>query len=260
MLVAVFEEPLVILPDGMDWSGLRKQARKTLAETRVALAPDARTCVEGDLSVARALGRVVRRDHRDLLVVGSSRHAREGRVRIGKRTRQLLCHFDAPLAIAPRGMRSREEIAFRRIGVGYDGGPEARGALAFAAELAKAADAELYVRTAVDDRMPAMGWDRAWLGDLLGEWQQALKNEQEELRRQAIEIGTNHGARVIAEAVAGRPANALLQLSESVDLLVIGSRRWGPAARVLLGSTGEALLHDAGCPVVAVPRPDEPQD
>ena len=58
-----------------------------------------------------------------------------------------------------------------------------------------------------------------------------------------------------AEAVAGRPADALLALSGDVDLLVIGSRRWGPATRVLLGSTGEALMHDAACSVVAVPRP-----
>lgn len=57
------------------------------------------------------------------------------------------------------------------------------------------------------------------------------------------------------DIVRGRPADALVALSGRVDLLVIGSRRWGPAARVLLGSTGEALLHDGACPVLAVPRP-----
>lgn len=58
--------------------------------------------VETDLAVPRALERVVRREHRDLLVVGSSRHGPDGRVRIGKRSRQLLCHFKCALAIAPR--------------------------------------------------------------------------------------------------------------------------------------------------------------
>jgi nucleotide-binding universal stress UspA family protein len=59
------------------------------------------------------------------------------------------------------------------------------------------------------------------------------------------------------DVCTGRPADALLALSEEVDLLVVGSRRWGPTARLLLGSTGEALMHDAACPVVAVPRPAE---
>jgi nucleotide-binding universal stress UspA family protein len=39
-----------------------------------------------------------------------------------------------------------------------------------------------------------------------------------------------------------------------MDLLVIGSRRWGPLARLLLGSTGEALARDAGCPLLVAPR------
>jgi nucleotide-binding universal stress UspA family protein len=38
---------------------------------------------------------------------------------------------------------------------------------------------------------------------------------------------------------------------------VVGSRRWGPVARLLLGSTGEALLHDARCSALIVPRADE---
>ena len=56
-------------------------------------------------------------------------------------------------------------------------------------------------------------------------------------------------------SVSGRPADALLTFADEVDLTVVGSRRWGPAKRAPLGSTGEALMHDAACPVVAVARP-----
>ena len=56
------------------------------------------------------------------------------------------------------------------------------------------------------------------------------------------------------EALSARPAHALLELGADVDLLVIGSRRWGAVARLLLGSTGEVLMHDAACPVIVVPR------
>lgn len=60
---------------------------------------------------------------------------------------------------------------------------------------------------------------------------------------------------MIRLSVRGRSADALLALSGEVDLLLIGSRRWGAGARVLLGSTGEALMQAAACPVLAVPRP-----
>jgi nucleotide-binding universal stress UspA family protein len=56
-------------------------------------------------------------------------------------------------------------------------------------------------------------------------------------------------------AVFGSPSKVLRQVSEETDLLVIGSRRWGLIARVLLGSTGEALLHGARCPVLIAARP-----
>ena len=58
------------------------------------------------------------------------------------------------------------------------------------------------------------------------------------------------------EVARGRPADRLAELGDKVDLLVIGSRRWGATARVLLGSTGEALMHDARCPIMVVPRPE----
>jgi nucleotide-binding universal stress UspA family protein len=42
----------------------------------------------------------------------------------------------------------------------------------------------------------------------------------------------------------------------TTDLLVIGSRRWGALAGLLLGGTGEALAHGAYCSLLFVPRPE----
>ena len=77
----------------------------------------------------------------------------------------------------------------------------------------------------------------------------------ESLRARAQAAADATGADAAVEVSRGRPADALMELAEQADLLVIGSRRWGAATRVLVGSTGEALLHDAACPVVVVPRP-----
>jgi nucleotide-binding universal stress UspA family protein len=255
MLVAVHLNPMIVVPQGLDWRSLHKQARDSLAEARDAFAADARLVVSTDNSVPRALHRVVGDEHRDLLVVGSSRHAPAGHVRIGKRTRQLLCHFECALAIAPRGLHEHSDFSVKRIGVGYDGGPESRAALAWAASVAVGAGAEVCVRAVVDDRMPTVGWGDVWIEDVARDWVAVVNEEKDSLRREAQATAEQAGLRVDAEGVTGRPADALLELSAEVDLLVIGSRRWGPVKRVLLGSTGEALMHDASCAVVAVPRP-----
>ena len=254
MLVTVHVDPLVPMPAGLSWSSLHGEAEKMLREVRASLAPNARIRAETDLSVPRALHRVVGQHHRNLLVVGSSRDAAEGRVRIGKRTRQLLCHFECALAIAPRGLHSRPDVPLRTIGVGYDGSPEAGAALALAATLAAGARAELRVHGVVDDRVPVLL--RSALGGLIAtEWHDVMGEEEQRLRDMALAETGPIDAPVTVEVSRGRPADALLALAESVDLLVVGSRRWGPTARVLMGSTGEALLHDAACPVLAVPRP-----
>jgi nucleotide-binding universal stress UspA family protein len=256
MLVAVHPNPMIVVPEGLDWKSLHQQARNTLIESRDAFATDARLVVSTDHSVARALHRVVRDEHRDLLVVGSSRHAPAGHVRIGKRTRQLLCHFECALAIAPRGLHQLGDVGFKRIGVGYDGSPESHAALAWARSVAVGCGADLCVRGVVDDRMPTVGWGDVWIGDIMRDWTAVVDEEKDSLRREAQATAERAGLCVDAEAVSGRPADALLELSAEVDLMVIGSRRWGPAKRVLLGSTGEALMHDAACAVVAVPRPE----
>lgn len=272
MLVSVHPDPLVVLPQGMNWKSLRGQAEEILHEIRNSLAPGSRTAVETDFSVARALQRVVDRERRELLVVGSSRHAPDGHVRIGKRTRQLLCHSESALAIAPRGMHEQTDVQIQSVGVGYDGGPEAQAALALAAEVAGGCGAKLLVRGVVDDRVHELGWSRLGTGAVIdptpgwsavgsdgvtADWDELVQATEKSLRARVDESLVEIGATAESEVVQGRPATALLELSEQVDLLVIGSRRWGPVARLVLGSTGEAVLHDATCSVLVVPRPPE---
>ena len=160
------------------------------------------------------------------------------------------------LTIAPRGMHTSPAPGFRRIGVGYDGGPESEAALALAASVARAAGAELHLWGVVDDRMPPTGrLGLAKGGAAVPWWEEAVLAEMGSIRELALSAVEMIGASARAEVLRGRPADALLELSGSVDLLVIGSRRWGLVARLLLGSTGEALAHDGACPLLVVPRP-----
>jgi nucleotide-binding universal stress UspA family protein len=245
MLVAVHPDLLVVLPSEMDSGSMRDAARVALWKARTRMAPRARTVVERDVSVPRALRRVIEHSHRDLLVLGSNRRAEPGRLRAGKRTRQLLRQFNCAVAIAPRGLHRAGRPTLTRIGVGYDFGPESQAALERAAALAAGAGGRLFVHRVLDDRPQRPELIQKEL-DCLGEGLDALATEL------SVPVET--------EVHCGRPADYLLELADEVDLLVIGSRRWGPVARVVLGGTGEALLHGAACPVVAVPRPAGERD
>ncbi len=268
MLVTVHTDPLVVLPRGMSWKAVQEEAIAGLRETRDTHAPGARVRVETDVSVARGMTRVVRREHRDLVVVGSSRHAPDGRVRIGKRTRQLLEQFECALAVAPRGLNQRGPLQLRQIAVGFDGGQEALHALAFAAGLAAGSGAQIRLCGVVDDRIrfgwsrigrgpvmvPTFGWINTGSQSATGEWDQLIEAAERELRAEIALAAEEVGVAASCEVQRGRPADRLLEVSREVDLMIVGSRRWGLADRIILGATGETLLHDSECAVLVVPR------
>jgi nucleotide-binding universal stress UspA family protein len=254
MLIAVIADPIVLPPVGVSWKRLRKEAQAGLADIRDAVMPSARVAVRTDLSVARALRRVVAREQCGLLVVGSSDKATEGSVRIGKRVRQLIGYASCPLAIAPRGIQHQTEVPLKRIGVGYDGGAESESALLVAASLSVAARAELHVCGVVDDRAKSALWLSGQGAHELADLDDRVRNELGLLHERAVAAVQPLDPSARVDIRRGRPADVLLDLCADVDLLVIGSRRWGAAARLLLGSTGESLAFHATCPLLIVPR------
>jgi nucleotide-binding universal stress UspA family protein len=211
-----------------------------------------------DISVARALGRVAAREHRDLLVLGSSPDGPETRVRIGKRTRQLIGDAACTLAVAPRGLHERPDVPIRKIAVGYDGGPESEAALEFGISLARRTGAQLVVCSVVDNWLPTFGLNGGRAARIEGEWRELLESDVQAMRAAAEDAVRAANVDATIEVRTGHPGQTLVELSADVDLMVVGSRRWGFVARVVLGSTGEALVHDAACPLVVVPRLSEP--
>jgi nucleotide-binding universal stress UspA family protein len=52
----------------------------------------------------------------------------------------------------------------------------------------------------------------------------------------------------------GDPAAAIATAANDLDLLVVGSRSYGPLGAVLLGAVTRQLVRMASCPVMVVPR------
>jgi nucleotide-binding universal stress UspA family protein len=187
------------------------------------------------------------------LVVGSSRSAPTGHVAIGRHGRQLL--YDAPFALA-LAARDLHEHGMRlgAVAIGYDGGPEAEAALSAAADLARAADARLVVRRVVEDRVPVLSGD-AWI--TMADWshQQMWETARKNALGQTQEALAEFAPRSEVSATVGDPGSEMRAPSQAVDLVVVGSRRWGPVARLVTGGVGETLVRDASCSILIVPRP-----
>ncbi|WP_257155903.1 universal stress protein [Streptomyces sp. Ru87] len=69
------------------------------------------------------------------------------------------------------------------------------------------------------------------------------------------------GLEITAERVPQPAVDSLVEGAEGAEMLVLGSRRYGPVLGFLLGSVGLRVLGRAGCPVVMVrgdesPRPE----
>jgi nucleotide-binding universal stress UspA family protein len=251
--VGVFPPTFLPVEGVTDRKALRAEVTRTLREQRDRLAPDAIIHTIANASPSRALRQFARRNHADLVVVGSGHAAAPGHVAIGRNGRQLL--YDAPfsLAVAASGLHERSPD-IHKVGVGYDGGPEADAALAVAAGLATGAQAKLLVRRVAEDLVPVLTGEQ-WIA--LADWshEHMWERERQKALVEAQTAASRLGISAELSATVGDPGYEMRAFSEAVDLILVGSRRWGPVARLVTGGVGETLVTDANCSVLIVPRP-----
>lgn len=248
-LVGVHSTSLFPIPEMSDRRTLRRHAQHALRHDREKFAPGAAIHIAVDYSVPRGLRHYAQRTRADVVVVGSSAHAETGHVSIGRTGRQLLEGAPFAVAVAPHGLHE-DRVSIRKIGIGLDSGEESLAALDLAADLAGAAGAELRVLSVVEDHVPALS--SGWIAS-------NRKHDLKELKATALTeakaVITPLAVKSKVTAEIGDPGHALRALSGSVDLVIVGSRRWGPLARLVSGGVGETLVADAGCAVMIVPRP-----
>lgn len=225
---------------------LRAEAVQVLAAAAEGCAATTRTVP--DRSPARALHELADREAADLIVIGSSHHGSVGRVLLGDVSRAVLHGAPCPVAVAPHGYGDSEH-ALRQIGVAYVASREARAALTVAARLAEEVGASLRLRTVVNTPVLYPGY--AFTFDYSPYTQQQHHAAQHELDRRIAALTVPSQG----DVVDGPVPFELEALSGAVDLLVAGSRGWGAALRVVLGSSTDRLSHAALCPLLVVPPP-----
>jgi nucleotide-binding universal stress UspA family protein len=209
-----------------------------------------RTTVVPRLSPAHALHDVCAAEHPDLLIAGSSHVGTIGRVMPGSTGERLLHGAGCPVAIVPKDYRKTDH-GLRRIGVAFDASPESEVALGAAVEVARATGASLAVIRVMDALQystPALMGGPGYVRPR----EDAAKGLRTELDDAVRKLPSD----ISAEAVfrTGDPAHELAVQTGTLDLLITGSRGYGPPRAVMTGAVTGRLLRNAACPVVVLPR------
>ncbi len=201
-------------------------------------------------SPADTLQALAERGDADLIVLGSTHHAAFGSVAPGSVAEHLLKGARCRLIISPKGYAQEDhsQDRLRVVAVGYDGMAESQAALDEAAVLARKFGGSMKV-IGVATPVPAIGAAAAAQAG-----PEAGPDFQARLHDAVAALPDELRALPVLEQ--GDPVRKLLEAAEiGVDLLVLGSRGFGPVMRLLIGSVSSRVIRAAPCPVMVVPRP-----
>ncbi|UYP19788.1 universal stress protein [Rhodococcus sp. Z13] len=200
---------------------------------------------------------VARAEHADRLVVGSRGLGEVKGLLAGSVSTAVASHSAAPVVVVRGRTLDGAPPAEGPVVVGVDGSVSCRDAVEVAFEEAAARNTTLVAVNVWSDVsvQPSLGavpedphWSRIQTGEeiVLAE---RLAGYQERYPDVVVE-------RVVER---DRPVRVLSELAERAQLLVVGSRGRGGFKGLLLGSTSNALIQTADCPVVVV-RSKETED
>ena len=193
-----------------------------------------------------------------LAVLGSSNRSALGRVLTGSTAERVIHGSPCPVVVVPQGHANRRRPAAGRGGVrshpGGQGGARGRRAprprartplLAVVALNPKHAEQQSpgLMAQAHGEHDPSE--DRYVRDRLVG---------TDALKEAVAELG--EGVEVETDVLFQDPLDALTAASQRTDLLVIGSRGYGPAKAVMLGGVSRRLITTAHCPVLVLTRAD----
>lgn len=211
-------------------------------------APDVPTSTSlvGGSVAARLIGRSAAAE---LVVLGSRGLGGFTGLVVGSVAVAVATHGHCPVVV----VRGHEDETVRQDGpvvVGVDGSPANRDAVRFAFAAAAARSVPLVAVHAWSDLPVTTSWELTTATDLVEQ------RAAEELTTWLSESRAEHPDVTVEPVIAhGGPAQVLLDRAGAAQLLVVGSRGRGGFRGLLLGSTSQAMIYHAACPVAVVPSP-----
>jgi nucleotide-binding universal stress UspA family protein len=186
-----------------------------------------------------------------LVVLGSRGLGGFSGILVGSTAVALVTHGHCPVAVI-RG-RTPEEAPPTEgpVVAGVDGSPASEAAIAIAFEEASLRNAGLVaVHTWIDF---SSDYSYAYARQFLVDWNRIETEEQELLAQRLAGWQEKYPDVTVRRVVTrDRPVRQLLEHAAQAQLLVVGSRGRGGVTGMLLGSTSQALIYHAPCPLLVV--------
>jgi nucleotide-binding universal stress UspA family protein len=222
------------------------EARRLLAD-----APGASVrCVAGR-SAAEGLSSAAEEADAALVVLGATRRCGLGRVVPGATAEAVVRAAPCPVAVAPAGYAERAgRRPFGLIAAAVDAGAVTERIAGVASGIAARAGAALRLITVADVAgVPGGTMAAGTIGYVTraNAWRDRATNA---LDRATRAVGPD--VTVERRVAGGRVGGAVAKLSEDADLLVVGSRGYGPLRRIAAGTHTGQILHAARCPVLVL--------
>jgi nucleotide-binding universal stress UspA family protein len=220
----------------------REDSHKLLERERTAADVKAELVSIVSMSPGRGLHEQAEEQNADLLVVGSCSHGAFGRAMLGDDTRDALNGAPCTVAIAPRGYAEDPHL-IAKVGVAYNASPESKAALVIAQELAAPTSATVHALEVIS--IPTYAYT-GLMTPPIGESIEVIIQEAMGRMKELSDVEGN--------AVYGLAGEELAAFGDQVDILVVGSRSYGPVKRLVLGSTSAHLQRHARCSLLVLPR------
>lgn len=226
--------------------GIVAEARRVALSVDSELQVSTETVPESAAAVLVGLSRTAR-----MVVLGASGVGALGGVVVGSAVPTVVSQAHCPVAV----VRERDGTVPAKgpVVVGVDGSPNSEQAVGLAFEEASFRGAPLVAVHAWSDVTYEYVHGTA---QFLPPWDYIEPEQQRLLAQRLAGRQERHpDVEVRRRLVRSNPRDALLEESEQAQLVVVGSRGRGGFKGLLLGSTSQALVRRARCPVLVV-RPE----
>ena len=137
----------------------------------------------------------------------------------------------------------------RSIVVGYDDTTASAAAVRWAAHLARSSGTGLRIVHAWSWPLLSSGMAGLPVMDSAGPRNQATRLLEDAAATVSLLVPE---ITVQTDLITGTARDVLDDLSQTAELVVVGTRGLGPVMGALLGSVSRGILHDAGCPVAVI--------
>jgi nucleotide-binding universal stress UspA family protein len=192
-----------------------------------------RFCAVPARSPAQGLHALAGKEEADLIVLGSRRLGPRTKAALGAVSENIMRAAPCAVAVAPRGYRTQGGYVPQRIGVGWIPSDEGENALTISCGIARATGGTVDIVSTTSSINA--------VEDLEAHARRAVERVLAELDGViAIEL----------HAGVGKASEELVKHSGQMDLIVLGSRGYGPPRTMLFGSVSSQVVQQARCPIM----------